>query len=454
MIENTADALFFVDRQGRYQYANQQASQLLGYTYDELISMSLTETTAPPEQPEIQRLFGQLQSSGAVRCELLLKRRNGGTVPVSFIGTMLPDGTIFVVCRDISDSRSHKTALKRSEEFNEAVLNSVTSAIAVLDCHGDIIAVNEAWRRFALGNDDRHAPLGVNYLRACRAWLGDGQDDARQARDGIQAVLEGRLPRFCLEYPCHSAEHQRWFSMSVTPFKKREHGVVIAHTDVSAAKLAEQERARKKDALVREVHHRIKNNLQGVAGLLQREQDKFSERDPRLQAAISQVDAIAIVHGLQSTNTSETISLREGVKKICKTVSKLSHRSVLYHQDNSPGVLGTFWIDSAETVAVALIVNELILNAVKHSPEGSASPTVVLKTSGTSALLLIRNAVSGTPAFDGKTGQCLGTGLRLVQSLMPKQGACLAYEFDTPDMVLAKLTLTPPLLVICSPQTP
>jgi len=109
------------------------------------------------------------------------------------------------------------------------------------------------------------------------------------------------------------------------------------------------------------------------------------------------------------------------------------------------------WIDNAEAVAVALTVNELILNAVKHSPKDSTSPTVVLQPSGASALVLIRNAVSGTPVFDTTTGEGLGTGLRLVRSLMPKQGACLAYELDTPGVVLTKLTLSPPLLLIAPP---
>ena len=448
MVECTSDALFFVDRQGYYQYANRRASQLLGYTYDQLVSMSIVETTPDADQAKTRRLFRQLQRTGTMRCELLLKHRNGGIVPVDFSATLLPDGAVFVACRDICDNPSDKAALKRSEEFKEAVLNSVFSAIAVLDYHGNIIAVNEAWRRFALGNGGQNTQLGVNYLHICRACLGDGQDDARQAHDGIVAVLEGRLLRFCLEYPCHSPDQQRWFSMSVTPFKRRGRGVVITHTDVTAAKLAEQERSRQRDALVREVHHRIKNNLQGVAGLLQRELGKFSERDPRLQAAISQVDAIAIVHGLQGINSGEAILLSECVKNICRTIAKLSHRSLPFHRDDKQGVLRSAWVDNAEVVALALILNELILNAVKHSPEDALPPTVILQTSGTSVQVVIRNATRGTTAFNNKAGQ----GLRLVQSLMPKRGASLAYELDAPGMVLTKLTLSPPLLALCPKQ--
>lgn len=441
-IECTPSALLFMDQRGGCVYANRQASQLLGYTHAELILMGIADITLDEDQPEILRLFEQMLCTGTMRCELLLKHRNGDTVPVDFNGTLLPQGGILVVCRDIGEVRLAKVALKRGEGFEESVLDSVSSAIAVLDRHGEIIAVNAEWRRFAQENGGKQTQLGVNFLRVCQNSRSD-----EQQHEGIRAVLEGRLPRFSLEYSCLSAEQQRWFSMSVTPLKNPGNGVVITHTDVSAAKLAEQERARQRDALVREVHHRIKNNLQGVAGLLQRELGKFCERDPRLQAAISQVDAIAIVHGLQSTNSSETISLSESVKNICKAVSKLSRHPVPFHRDDRQGVLSSLRIDNAEAVAVALIVNELILNAAKHSPEGSTSPTVTLHASAAEVQLTIANAGKGIPAFASEMGQSLGTGLRLVRSLMPKQGACLTYEFAPPDVVLTRLTLGPPLLI-------
>jgi PAS domain S-box-containing protein len=450
ILDGAPDALFIMDRQGNCRFANRPASLLLGYAHEDLLTMSFFDCAPDEDRPQIERLLEQVLSGAEAHGELRLKRLDDGMLPVDFNATLLPDGTVFAACRDTGESRSARAALKRSEEFKEAILDSVFSQIAVLDHRGDIVEVNESWRRFALENGVRGSQVGINYLRVCRACVGNEQGLAQQSYDGILAVLEGRSPRFSLEYPCHSPERQRWFSMSVTPLQKPGHGVVVTHTDVSAAKLAEHERARQRDALVREVHHRIKNNLQGVAGLLHRELGKFLERDPRLRAAISQVNAIAIVHGLQSSNSGEAISLCESVRNICKTVSKLSHRSVSFRRYDEQGVSRTVWIDSEEAVPVALILNELILNAVKHSPESAACPTVVLRVSAVRAQVLILNEWKGTPAFDSQTGRGLGTGLRLVQSLLPKQGACLSHEFPTPGAVLTRLTFTPPLLVISS----
>jgi len=140
-------------------------------------------------------------------------------------------------------------ALKESEAFKQAVLDSVAAEIVVLDRDGVILAVNELWRRFALHNGvepGKPVPstdVGINYLGTCQAGIGFETDSAAlEARDGIRGVLDGRLPSFSLEYPCHSPKQQRWFSMSTMPLAEVvQGGVVITHTDITERKIAEME---------------------------------------------------------------------------------------------------------------------------------------------------------------------------------------------------------------------
>ena len=141
-------------------------------------------------------------------------------------------------------------ALRESEEFSLAILNSVTSEIAVLDRTGVIVSVNEPWRRFAqenapvAGTQAPHTGVGANYFSACQPRSGDDSGEAMHARDGIQAVLDGRLDLFKLEYPCHSPTEQRWFVMNVSPLGQDRRGAVVAHSDVTERKLAELESER------------------------------------------------------------------------------------------------------------------------------------------------------------------------------------------------------------------
>jgi signal transduction histidine kinase/CheY-like chemotaxis protein len=139
-----------------------------------------------------------------------------------------------------------KEELSKSNAFSNAILNSITAEIAVLDSDGVIIAVNEPWRLFALENGiepGKPAPyteVGANYLSVCRDSTGYTSDDALNTCKGIQSVLDGRLSIFSLEYPCHSPEERRWFSLIVTPLGPDNRGVVITHTNISHRVLAEE----------------------------------------------------------------------------------------------------------------------------------------------------------------------------------------------------------------------
>ncbi len=147
---------------------------------------------------------------------------------------------------DITLHKQAEEALRASEAFNISILNSITAQIAVLDRNGVIQAVNEPWRRFALensavpGKPAPHTEIGTNYLQVCRPGTGSISEDAMNTIAGIQAVLKGRSPSFSMEYPCHSPQQRRWFSMTTTPLNQDGLGVVISHVDITERKLADE----------------------------------------------------------------------------------------------------------------------------------------------------------------------------------------------------------------------
>jgi PAS domain S-box-containing protein len=136
--------------------------------------------------------------------------------------------------------RSEAMARER-EQFNLAVLRSLTNHIAIIDQQGDILAVNDAWQQFAKENAAAQwtEQPGANYLAVCRQAAESGESGAAEALAGIAAVLHGTVPQFAIEYPCHSPQAQRWFLMEVTPLLGRPHGAVISHTNITRRKQAE-----------------------------------------------------------------------------------------------------------------------------------------------------------------------------------------------------------------------
>ena len=134
-----------------------------------------------------------------------------------------------------------KKVVQDGEDFKHAVLNSVTSAIAVLDHDGTILSTNDAWDRFA--HEFPSAPgsmataLGANFLVACEALpVAATPGNALAADEGVRAVLEGQLPRFHLEYPVATSTQPQWRGMTVTPFK----GAILRGTVVSIDDISER----------------------------------------------------------------------------------------------------------------------------------------------------------------------------------------------------------------------
>jgi PAS domain S-box-containing protein len=149
---------------------------------------------------------------------------------------------VAILFNDITERKRAEEALRGTRELNQAVLGSLAANIAVLDREGHIIAVNEAWKRFAYENDGAAVAdcVGVNYLQVCRDAQESG-DGGWEALNGIQAVLDGTLHNFVLEYPCHSPGEKRWFLMSATPLPSERGGVVVTHTDITARQRIEEE---------------------------------------------------------------------------------------------------------------------------------------------------------------------------------------------------------------------
>ncbi len=160
--------------------------------------------------------------------------------------------------------------LRASEELNQAVLNSLTAHIAVLNREGRIVAVNEAWRRFAEENAGAAGRVGVgaDYLKVCADAVVEGEGgEAGRVLAGIESVLRGERADFTIEYPCHSPGEQRWFLLHANPLPPGRGGAVVSHINITERKRAEQALAaisRDREQMLDEVSTPLVPVLEGV----------------------------------------------------------------------------------------------------------------------------------------------------------------------------------------------
>ena len=125
-----------------------------------------------------------------------------------------------------------------------ALLDTLSSHIALIDGAGAVITVNEAWRAFAESNEVVLSKVmeGTNYLKVCDSARGNQSEYAATFAKGIRSVLSGELEEFEMEYPCHSPEEPRWFVGKVLPLKNGSSPrAVVIHENITERERMKQQ---------------------------------------------------------------------------------------------------------------------------------------------------------------------------------------------------------------------
>ena len=176
-----------------------------------------------------------------------------------------------------------------------------------------------------------------------------------------------------------------------------------------------------KDATIREIHHRVKNNLQTVAALLRLHSRRMTSQEAKaaLKDAVSRVQSIAVVHEILSQTFDETVRFDQVADQLLSMVQDVAAASGTVSSRRE----GSFGMVPADVAAgLSLVITELCQNAVEHGL-GSGSGTVVVRPRRDGDLLTVDVVNDGAPLPDdfmmGSTGSL---GLSIVQTLVADLG--------------------------------
>ena len=188
-----------------------------------------------------------------------------------------------------------------------------------------------------------------------------------------------------------------------------------------------------KDLLLRETHHRVKNNLQIIASLLNL-QSRYV-KDERVLNALrdsqSRIKVMALVH--EKLYRSENISTIDLADYLRFLVSNLFQSySVNTRMIRSTLEVTGVAVDINSAVSIGLIVNELISNSIKHAfPNGGKGDiTITGKKENSNIVLTVSDTGTGLPeGFDWKVSESLG--LRIVNTLVEQLDGTITHEKGT-----------------------
>ncbi|NCT92289.1 PAS domain-containing protein [Cellulomonas sp. APG4] len=192
-------------------------------------------------------------------------------------------------------------------------------------------------------------------------------------------------------------------------------GAVLLCRDVSELRRRERELITK-DATIREIHHRVKNNLQTVAALLRLQSRRMTSPEARaaLDEAMRRVTTIALVHETLSQTLDETVDFDALVDRSLRLAADVASAGASVRTLRT----GTFGMVPAEgATALALVLTELVTNAVEHGLAGIERGTVEIVAERVGSHLRAVVSDDGVGLSEGRVPMS-GLGTQIVSTLV------------------------------------
>jgi len=252
------------------------------------------------------------------------------------------------------------------------------------------------------------SPNAVNIMRLAGAEGAPGGAPASALPGGATAVApvlgSAAAREVTLEVAGRSLRY-RTIALSV--------GALVLVEDVTEARRREQE-LRVKEATIREVHHRVKNNLQTIASLLriQARRATSEEAAHALREAVERVSSMAVVHEMLAESTEESVDLAAAVRTVVDMVVR-----GLAGDDAKIGLRvegDTGLVPAPIATSLALVAAELVHNAIEHGigPRHTGSVTVAMHRTPGEVALLVRDDGRGLPpGFSPDSSSNLGLAI-------------------------------------------
>ncbi len=209
----------------------------------------------------------------------------------------------------------------------------------------------------------------------------------------------------------------RWSLFPTTERSSVDAVMVLIHNATDT--VAKQRELNVKSAIIQEVHHRVKNNLQTIAAILRIQARRVQGEEARQQLsdAVNRILSVAVIHEFLSEDEHQPINIRDLCQRIAYQVQKVAGNP---EQEIAIDILGpNIRLPSSQATPVAMVLNELVLNALEHGLAGHSKGHIVidLTEEGNMVQVVISNSGSSLPPdFDPRHSQSLG--LQIVQTLV------------------------------------
>jgi len=431
---------------GTTRYWNKTSEQLYGYTAQEAIGRNFIDLIIPPEmRGEVEQAIKQMAETGQQipASEMSLMCKDGSRVSVfsnhAIVQIPGQESELYCIDIDITEHKKAEEALRVSRDEFKIILASQQDLMVKTDTRGCFLFVNPAY--CATFGKTEEELIGTNYSPLVHP------DDLSVVENAVAQLF---APPFTCSYNerASTVDGWRWFSWTAKSVLD-ENGNVIAFVgsgrDITEQKLAEDKIIAlliEKDLLLKEINHRVKNNMNTVSSLLSLQAQVVKEPSAvsALQEARGKVQSMSILYDklYQSADFTE-LSLKDYlfslVDDVLENFPNYQFVKVEKHIDD-------FLLDAKRLQPLGIIINELLTNIMKYAFTGKESGLIIVRASSSEGHVAISvqddgNGIPESVSFENSTG----FGLQLVHALTGQLEGTIRIERENGTKVVLEFPL-------------
>ncbi len=409
---------------GIFKYVNAKYADIHGYTVDELLDDFPSLNLMHPDyrqgayERRMKRFAGELLDEPN---EIKKIKKNGEIIDVETYGTIESfqgKPARFGFTLDITERKLANEALRESEERYRSLASTV-DLLLLVDRNSQYLFANENY--LAYYRPKRDSVIGRKYADL------HGEEASIIFADAVKCVFETGN---AYQDEWHGTMSRRYWLRTFSPVKNAAGNitaVLVAAKDIHDRKLAEEKvrvSLKEKELLLREVHHRVKNNMQVISSLLnlQASSKGTPEMMEMFHKSQRRIQSMALVHAqLYESKDFARINLAG----YARALSQELMQSYALHPASIDLLIQAddVYTDINKAIPCGLILNELISNALKHAfaaEESGQLRIMVGETENREIEIVVRDNGLGLPD-DFASRQPRGIGLYLVNGLVKNQ---------------------------------
>lgn len=449
LYNNAPDMYISIDAEtGEILECNDTVIKTTGYNKDELIGRKVFEIYHPDSRERATDVFNQFRKTGEVKGEdLIILKKDGTAGYVNLSASAVRDETGKIIksrsiWRDITEKKVLERQLVENEERFRLLFENSPLPYQSLDMDGRVLEVNNSWLN-VLGYNKEEV-LGKNikeFLDPASLKIIKDKFSHFKSSGEVRGV-EFHMRKKNNEKILVSVNGKLSFRKDGSSMQT--HCIFRDITDQREAERKLEASLNEKDILLKEVHHRVKNNMQVIISLinLQAGYVKDSAILDFFKDTVYRIRSMALVH--EKLYQSDSISAINFGNYIRALTSDISQQYV------SGGIRGDVFVNVEDitmgidrAIPCGIIINELVSNSFKHGFKGTSHGEINInfyKTGNSDAVLQVCDNGKGLPvSFDISNINSLG--MQLVDSLVMQINGTL----DIKKQGGASFTITFPL---------